>query len=297
MRISIIGVPMDLGAGRRGVDMGPSAIRIAGLHDRLRALGHEVRDLGDVDCAIPETRQVRDPKLRFLDEIVESCEALAKVVEKAVREGSFPVVLGGDHSIAMGTLAGIARVEPRIGIVYLDAHADFNTAETSPSGNIHGMPLAAALGYGDPRLTKIGGVAPKALEESVVLVGIRDLDPGEQDLLRSSKATYFTLRDIDEMGMAEVMRRAIAIATRGTAKLHVTFDMDVLDPRFAPGTGTPVEGGITIREAHLAMEMLHDSRSITSLEITECNPILDNGNRTGELATLLIASALGKRIV
>lgn len=297
MNIAIIGVPLDLGGGRRGVDMGPTAIRIAGLQARLRALGHVVEDLGDVPCVVPETRQVREPRLKFIDEIVETCEALADVVERCVRNGRLPVVLGGDHSITMGTMGGLARVEPNHGIIYFDAHGDFNTTESSPSGNIHGMPVAAILGRGDRRLTHLASVSPKAREANTVLVGLRDVDPAESELIRASTCTWFTLRDIDEQGMAAVMRRAIEVASKGVSRVHVSFDMDVVDPRFAPGTGTPVEGGLTMRESHLAMEMLADADIVTSIEIAEVNPILDNANRTGELAVHLVASALGKRIV
>ena len=295
--ISIIGVPLDLGGGRRGVDMGPSAIRIAGLHGRLRDLGHEVRDEGNVPCAVPETLAPRDTKLRYLREIVASCEALADTVERVVREERFPVVIGGDHSIAMGTMAGLARVNPKQGLIYFDAHGDFNTAETSPSGNIHGMPVAAILGHGAPELVKLGGVTPKALETNTVIVGLRDVDPAEAARLRDSRVTFFTLRDVDEKGMAHVMRRAIEKVSHRVKHVHCSFDLDVVDPRWAPGTGTPVEGGLTLREAHLAMEMLHESGVLTSFEIAEMNPIFDVSNQTGTLAVRLIASALGKTIV
>ncbi len=295
--VSIIGVPLDLGGSRRGVDMGPSAIRIARLQARLQRIGYDVRDEGDVACAVPETREPRDPKLRFLREIVESLETLADKVEQIVREGRLPVVLGGDHSISMGTMAGLGRVAPRQGLLWFDAHADFNTAETSPSGNIHGMPVSAILGLGDERLANLGGVCPKALETNTVLIGLRSVDRGEAERLRSSNVTFFTMRDIDERGMAAVTREGIDIASNGVDHVHCSFDLDGVDPRFAPGVGTPVEGGLTRREAHLAMELLHESGVCTSFEVTEMNPIIDDRNRTGELAVQLIASALGKQIV
>lgn len=295
--VSIIGVPLDLGAGHRGVDMGPSAIRIAGLHARLRRQGHDVEDCGDVACAVPETREPRDPKLRFLAEIVESLESLADMVESVVRNDRFPVVLGGDHSIAMGTMGGLARVNPRQGLIYFDAHGDYNTPGSSPSGNIHGMPVSAILGVGDARLCNLAGVNPKAIEGNTVLVGLRDVDPAEAALLRASKIKCFTLRDIDEEGMAAIVRQAIDIASDGVDHVHCSFDLDVVDPQWAPGTGTPVQGGITLREAHLAMEIVHDSGVVTSFEVAEMNPILDNHNQTAELAVKLIASALGKSIV
>lgn len=296
-QVSIIGVPLDLGAGHRGVDMGPSAIRIAGLQAKLRKLGHDVVDAGDVACAVPETREPRDPKLRFLREIVESLESLADTVESVVRDGRFPIVLGGDHSIAMGTMAGLARVNPRQGLIYFDAHGDYNTPDTSPSGNIHGMPVSGILGVGDERLVNLGGVTPKALESNTVLIGLRDVDPAEAALLRASNIKCFTVRDIDEEGMAAIVRQAIDIASKGVDHVHCSFDLDVCDPRHAPGTGTPVQGGITLREAHLAMEILHDSGVCTSYEIAEMNPIRDERNRTGDLAVKLIASALGQSIV
>jgi arginase len=297
VKVTIIGAPMDLGAGRRGVDMGPSAIRHAGLHDLLRRLGHEVTDSGDVQAPVAESLEVREPRLRFIDEILATCRALADRVEAAARDGHAPVILGGDHSVALGTLAGLCRVARRVGVVYVDAHGDFNTPDTSPSGNIHGMPLAAALGLGDPRLTGLGPRTPMVLKEDVALVGVRDVDPGEAQLLRTHGPRTRTLRDVDERGIKAVMDECVAVATASTDWLHVSFDMDAIDPGFAPGTGTPVEGGLTMREAHLAMEILADSDRVRSVEICETNPILDNGNRTGQLAARLVASCLGKRIL
>ena len=287
---------MDLGAGRRGVDMGPSAIRHAGLHEQLRRLGHQVSDSGDVPVAVAESRVSGDEHLRFLDEIVDCCAHIAGEVEAIARAGGFPIVLGGDHSIAMGTIAGLARVSERVGVIYFDAHGDFNTPESSPSGNIHGMPLAVALGLGDERLLALGPRRPMVRREDVALVGIRDVDPEEARLLKSDGPRSFTVRAIDERGMRSVMEECIGLVG-GCDWLHVSFDMDALDPSHAPGTGTPVEGGLTLREAHLAMEMLADTGRVRSIEVVETNPILDNGNRTGQLAAGLIASCLGKRIL
>jgi arginase len=297
MNVTVIGAPMDLGAGRRGVDMGPSAIRHAGLHDMLRRLGHDVTDGGDVFSPVVESLEIRDPRLRYVDEIVASCLSLAARVEETARAGQLPVVLGGDHSVALGTLAGLCRVASRVGVIYVDAHGDFNTPETSPSGNIHGMPLAAALGFGDRRLTGLGPRVPMLRREDVVLVGVRDVDPDEARLIKEHGPLTYTLRDVDERGMKSVVEQCLAAISRDTDWLHVSFDMDAVDPGQAPGTGTPVEGGLTMREAHLAMELLADSGRVRSVEICETNPILDQGNRTGMLAARLIASCLGKRIL
>jgi arginase len=296
MKVTVLGAPMDLGAGRRGVDMGPSAIRHAGLHEMLRRLGHEVADAGDVPVAVAESREVGDERLRFLDEIVACCGRIADEVESVARAGGFPIVLGGDHSIAMGTMAGLARVAQRLGVLYFDAHGDFNTPESSPSGNIHGMPLAVALGLGDERLLALGPRRPLVRREDVALIGIRDVDPDEARLIRSDGPASFTVRAIDERGMRSVMDECIGLVA-ASDWLHVSFDMDALDPSHAPGTGTPVEGGLTLREAHLAMEMLADTGRVRSIEVVETNPILDSGNRTGQLAAGLIASCLGKRIL
>ena len=297
MNVTVIGAPLDLGAGRRGVDMGPSAIRLAHLHDRLRHLGHDVHDAGDVFAPVAETLAVQDPHLRFLEEIVDCCKALADEVEQAAGAGRFPLVLGGDHSIAMGTLAGLTRVADRVGCIWVDAHGDFNTPETSPTGNIHGMPLAASCGIGAAELTGLGEREPMVRPEDTALVGIRDIDPPEAELIAKEGPESFTIRDIDEMGMKEVAERALEIATRETDWLHVSFDLDAIDPRWAPGTGTPAQGGITLREAHLLMEILSDSGMVRSLELVETNPILDIRNQTGELAAWLAASCLGARIM
>jgi arginase len=297
LNVTIIGAPMDLGAGRRGVDMGPSAIRLAGLHERLRKIGHHVEDAGDVFSPVAETLEVVDPSLRFLDEIVDSCKALADEVETAAKSGRFPLVLGGDHSVAIGTIAGLTRVAQRVGVIWVDAHGDFNTPETSPTGNIHGMPLSATCGIGAEALTNLGERTPMLEIEDVALVGIRDIDPVEARMIVDQGPEAFTVRDIDEMGMKEVVDRALDIATRDADWLHVSFDLDAIDPRWAPGTGTPVQGGLTLREAHLLLEILADSEMVRSMELVETNPILDIRNQTGELAAWLAASCLGAKIM
>jgi arginase len=299
--VTVIGVPLDLGAGRRGVDMGPSALRVAGLADRVRELGYEVRDNGDLPVKIAETQGPGDPTRKYLKEILEVCELLRDAVEGAVRGGSLPVILGGDHSIAMGTLAGLARHfrsrDAKVGLIWFDAHADANTPETSPSGNIHGMPLAAALGIGDPSLVNLAGFAPMVDGAHASLVGIRDVDRAERANVRASGIGAFTMRDIDERGMRAVMEEAIHRATFGTAGIHVSFDLDGMDPAAAPGVGTPSPGGLSYREAHLAMEMLADSGHVVSAEFVEVNPVLDERNGTARLAVELLASLLGKRIL
>jgi arginase len=254
-------------------------------------------DAGDVSCDIMTTQDVSEPRLRFLPAVLEGSRRLATEVAAAVAAGHFPLVLGGDHSVSIGTLAGVASAGRPQGVIWLDAHGDFNTPETTPSGNIHGMALAVNLGLGDPRLTAIGGAGPKVVESNAVLVGVRDLDPGERDALARSRVTVFTMRHIDELGMRAVMERALAIASAGVERLHVSLDIDVIDPFEAPGVGTPVPGGITFREAHLALEILSDSGRVTSMEVVEINPTLDDRNRTSELAVGLMASALGQRIL
>ena len=299
--IEIIGIPVDLGAGRRGVDMGPSAIRIADLEPRLESLGHKVTDSGDIDVMIPETQKVGQGKLKYKAPILAACDELRKRVEKALGEGRLPLVLGGDHSIAIGSIAGssnhFARGGENLGLIWFDAHGDCNTPETTPSGNIHGMSLAISLGLGDPDLVNLGERAPKVLARNTVLIGIRDLDPGERENLKKAGVTCYTMRDVDERGMRDVLDEAIGIAADNTAGIHLSFDLDVVDPEDAPGTGTPVWGGITYREAHLAMEMLADRALIVALDLVEVNPVLDSQNMTGILAAELAQSALGKRIL
>ena len=300
-KVAVIGAPMDLGAGRRGVDMGPSAVRAAGLFHRLTSLGYDVEDLGNIDVVQPESITPKPSSARFLTEIATSCTRLARMVEKAAADGKFPIVLGGDHSIAAGTIAGMAKhyrkTKRKLGVLWIDAHADMNTPQTSPSGNVHGMPLAATLGLGPKELTHIGGYAPKILPQNAVLIGIRDVDEKESGNVTSSGVTAFTMREVDELGLRAVMRRAIEAASAGTDGIHLSFDMDSIDPDDAPGVGTPVRGGLTYREAHLAMEILSDSKLLRSIEVVEVNPILDTANRTALLAVELIASAMGKRIL
>ena len=297
MKIGIIGAPVDLGQQRRGVDMGPSAIRIARLGERLEELGHHVKDHGNVSAADMSTASVGDPKLRYLGDVIKQCRLVADSVSRCVEQGSFPLVLGGDQSTSIGTLAGLARSGNRRGVVWVDAHGDFNTSKTTPSGNIHGMALAAILGYGDPRLTKVGGVSPMAQEKNTVLIGGRSFDSMEAKAMSRSKMTVYTMREIDELGMKKVIQQGLKIAGEGVSQVHLSFDVDSIDPGEAPGTGTPVKGGLTYREAHLAMEMFSDSRMITSAEFVEVNPILDTANHTGELTVELILSLFGKKII
>jgi arginase len=300
-KVKIIGVPMDLGAGRRGVDMGPSAIRIAGLNQAIAFLGYEVSDTGNVHVNPPEAMEAVNPRAHYLKEIASASQELATRVETALEEGALPVVLGGDHSIALGSAAGVAAYHrkrgERIGIVWLDAHTDANTPESSPSGNIHGMPLAVLLGYGAKELTNIAGFAPKVLPENTVIIGARSIDPGERELIKKLNMRVYTMSELDERGMATIIKEAIAIATNGTAGFHLTMDMDFIDPFYAPGVGTPERGGATYREAHLAMEKLAESGRALSVEITEVNPLFDTSNQTATFATELILSALGKRIL
>ena len=300
-KVKIIGVPMDLGAGRRGVDMGPSAIRIAGLNQAIALLGHEVTDVGNVHVNPPEALTQTTARARFLPEIAAASEELALMVEASLDEETVPVVLGGDHSIAIGSAAGLAsfyrKREKRIGIVWLDAHTDINTPETTPSGNIHGMPLAALLGRGPKELTHVAGFAPKLLPENAVVIGARSVDPGERELIKTLGVRVFTMSEVDERGMTDVIEEAIEIASRNTAGFHVTMDMDFIDPFYAPGVGTPERGGATYREGHLAMEKMSDSGHVLSVELTEVNPMYDTANQTAQLAVEFILSALGKKIM
>jgi len=300
MKIHILGVPMDLGAGRRGVDMGPSAIRIAGVADKLTHLGHTVVDEGDILIKAPEQLRIRNDRLRYLPEIVRACTLLAGKVEKVVTSGGFPLVLGGDHSIAIGTIAGVAshcrKQKKRLGVIWIDAHGDLNTSETTPSGNIHGMPMAISVGHGAIELTSVGGDFKKIDPKDVVLIGTRDLDEGERKFIRQSGINTFTMEEIDKHGMSAIMARALR-KLRSCDYLHVSFDLDGVDPQVAPGVGTPVKGGLNYREAHLIMETLNESGKMTSLEIVEVNPILDNRNQSAEFAVELIQSGFGKKIL
>jgi len=296
MNIHIIGAPIDMGAGRRGVDMGPSAIRYAGLGERLSQLGFTIIDEGNIIVAQPETTPIDHPHLKYLEPILEAATTLAAVVERTSGPNDLPLILGGDHSIALGSITGAAKAYGSVGVIWIDAHPDFNTDQTTPSGNIHGMPLAALAGFGDTRLVNLGGFSPKVSPANIAIVGARDIDPGERDLLHQANVHVFTMKDIDRLGLSGTITQALEIATTGTKGVHVSFDMDSLDPREAPGVGTPVRGGITYREAHLTMELIADSGKMTSLDIVEVNPILDQENRTANLAVELILSALGKRI-
>ncbi len=301
-RIRVIGVPLDMGASRRGVDMGPSAMRVAGLEARLEALGHQVTDGGNIRVEVAETRTSGDKSARYLAEIAETCTRTAEAVVKTLEEGMTPLVLGGDHSLAAGSVSGVAefyrRRNERIGVIWLDAHSDINTPATSPSGNVHGMPLAALLGLGPGELGNLFGYAPKVAAENTVLIGVRDIDAAERANIRRAGLTeVYTMRDIDERGMRTVMEEALRAAGRGTAGYYVSLDMDWIDPEDAPGVGTPVRGGATYREAHLAMEILADHGRMLSFEIVEVNPVIDEHNRTADLAVELACSAFGKKIL
>lgn len=295
--ISVIGVPLDLGADRRGVDMGPTAIRYAGLQERLEALGYEVHDKGNI--CVPKTAGLptEGEKLKYLEEIAEVNTELCHAVDEAVGEGHFPVVIGGDHSIAIGTIAGVLQRQKNLGLLWFDAHGDINTVETSPSGNIHGMSVAVSIGRGHERLTAIGGTYAALRPENIAMIGVRDLDPGEKKLLRELGVTVFTMHEIDTLGMAKVMEEAIKIVSNGTDGVHVSFDMDVMDPLHAPGVGTPVVGGLTYRESHLSMQLLCDADIVTSAEFVEVNTVLDHKNQTAKVAVTLIGSLLGERVI
>lgn len=299
--VRLVGVPMDLGAGRRGVDMGPSAIRIAGVGPSLRQLGFRVEDDGDVGVPAPETRDPGSPQARYLEPIYHVCNRLRLRVRRSLEQGEIPIVLGGDHSIAIGTVSGVAEHfrsrGQKIGLIWVDAHGDMNTPDSSPTGNIHGMPLATLCGMGHPLLVEMGGFWPKVERANVCLIGIRDIDATERAIVRQSGIHAYTMRDVDERGMRAIMQEAIGHVTAGTAGFHVSFDLDGMDPRDVPGTGTPVKGGISWREANLLMEMVSDTGRMTSLEVTELNPILDVKNQSGEVAVDVILSAFGKRIL
>jgi len=300
-KISIIGVPMDLGADRRGVDMGPSALRYADLNEHLVELGHEVDDLGDMHVIIPEERHYGDPQAKYLKEIVDTCTRLATLVLEEYEKDRTPLVLGGDHSIAAGTMSGMAEAFRRrnlnLGLLWFDAHADMNIPQTSPSGNVHGMPMAAILGYGPPELSNIFGFTPKLPRDRVVMIGLRDIDKQERELVKKSGIRVFTMKEIDRRGIGSVMDEALGIVTRGTDGFSVTLDADFLDPQDSPGVATPVRGGASYREAHLAMEMIADTRRMVSFEIAEINPILDIHNNTAHFGMELILSAFGKQIL
>ena len=299
--VGIFGVPLDFGASMAGVDMGPAALRVARLKQRIASLGYTVRDLGNMKLEHPESVPDEHDKLKYVTEISAACELLATQVEDILEAGQLPIVLGGDHSIAIGSFAGVAsyfrKRNETVGLIWFDAHADMNTPETTPSGNIHGMPLAALLGFGAKQLTEIAGFAPKIDPRLCAHVGARDIDAGERTLIRELGIHFFTMRDIDDRGMAACMDDAIAIASAASGGYGVTFDVDVLDPVVAPGSGTLVRGGLTYREAHLGMEKIADAGGMRSLEVVEINTALDVNNKTAELGVELILSALGKTIL
>lgn len=301
-KIRILGVPLDLGQSRRGVDMGPSAVRVAGLQARLEALGHQVQDGGNISVEIAETQSMGEQDAKYLHAITETCTREAEQVIAALVAGETPLVLGGDHSIAVGTVSGVAefyrRKKEKIGLIWMDAHADINTPQTSPSGNVHGMPVAALTGLGPDELKNIFGWSPKIAPENLVLIGLRDIDATEKANIRRAGITeVYTMRDIDERGLRTVMEEAVRAAGRGTAGYHISLDMDWIDPEDAPGVGTPVRGGATYREAHLAMEIIADDGRMLSFELVEVNPVIDEHNRTADLAVELTSSAFGKKIL
>jgi arginase len=297
-KLSIIGVPMDLGQTRRGVDMGPSAIRYAGVIERIENIGYSVEDKGNIEIALAErVHSDENTNLKNLKAVADASERLAQTVSDVITNKRFPLVLGGDHSIAIGTLAGVSRHYQNLGVIWYDAHGDLNTADTSPSGNIHGMPLAASIGIGDDALTRIGGYTPKVKPENIVIIGARSLDEGEKELIKEKGIKVYTMHEIDRMGMTKVMEETILYLRDKTDGVHLSLDLDGLDPHDAPGVGTPVIGGISYRESHLAMEMLAESQLITSAEFVEVNPILDERNKTATVAVALMGSLLGEKLV
>jgi arginase len=299
--VHVIGVPLDLGGNRRGVDMGPSAFRIAGLSERLIALGVTVADEGDLVTPIPEVKALGDPTKKYIREIARVCEKVYKTSLTVLEKGGLPLVLGGDHSLASGSVAAssdfVKRENRPLGLIWVDAHADMNTPASSTSGNVHGMPLASLLGWEPAELSRIGGFSPKVAPEQTVLIGIRNLDEREKEIVRASKVHVFTMKDIDRSGIASVVEQALLLAGRETAGIHVSFDLDVCDPGIAPGVGTPVKGGLDYREAHMVMEMIADSGLMRALDLVEVNPILDDRNMTAILGAELASSALGQKII
>ncbi len=297
MRISLFGVPLYYGANRRGVDLGPAAILAAGIREKLSALGHTVGPCVMLPVPDLEPDMVADARLCYAEPIIAVANDLAERVREQVRGGALPIILGGDHSIALGSVSGVAQARGPIGVIWVDAHGDFNTAETSPSGHVHGMALAALCGLGDPSLVGMAGGGPHVVPRRVVLVGVRELDAGERRLMREAGVHLRTMADIDRRGMDDVITEAIALAGQDTQGIHVSVDLDVVEPREAPGVGTPVRGGLTVREAHLAMELIAASERLLGLDVVEVNPLLDHRNQTAELATELVLSALGKTII
>ena len=296
MQIDIIGVPIDLGADRRGVDMGPSAIRYAHLRQRLEELGHTIEDKGNIEVPIQETCQVTDPKLKYLDCIIPMSRRVAGAVATSMQGNRFPLVLGGDHSLSVGSIRGAAK-NRKLGVIWIDAHADFNTAETTPSGNIHGMPLAALCGLGDPSLVSLWDETPPVVDpKRVAVIGARQLDPGEKDNLRSAGVMVQSMEQIDRIGMQAALEKAIERVSGDADGIYISFDMDALDPGYAPGVGTPVPGGLTYREAHLVGEVVAETGKLIGMDLVEVNPILDVQNQTALLAVEFIRSALGSRV-
>ncbi|MBC8403736.1 MAG: arginase [Planctomycetes bacterium] len=299
--IRIIGVPMDYGASHRGTDMGPSALRIAGVAPKLRKIGYQVQREAEIQVPAMETREARNADARFYDEILTACSELSEAVKTVLEEGGMPLILGGDHSIAMGSVSGVSsyfrQQNKELGLIWFDAHGDMNVPGISPSGNIHGMPLAHLLGYGDDALANIGGFSPKVKPENVALIGIRELDRGERKVIRESGVQTFTMRDIDERGMAAVAAEVVKVVTTGTDGFHLSFDVDGCDPSVIPGSGTLVPGGINFREAHLLLEYCADSKMMTSMDVVELNPALDIRNQSAETAVQLLLSAFGKSIL
>jgi arginase len=300
--VHIIGVPLDLGGNRRGVDMGPSALRIAGLGERITALGYSIVDKGDLPAPIPETQELRDEHKKYIRDIAKVCQKLYQTASTSFDEGAMPIVIGGDHSLAAGSAAAAAEWAKKtrglpLGLLWIDAHGDMNTPATSLSGNVHGMPLAALLGSEPAELAKIGTFSPKVLPAHTALIGVRNLDEREKIAVRDSQVHVFTMKDIDRQGIASIVEQAVNLAGNGTAGIHVSFDMDVCDPTIAPGVGTPVKGGLDYREAHMVMEIVADSGLLTSLDLVEVNPTLDMQNTTAQLGTELALSALGMKIL
>lgn len=299
--VSIIGFPMDLGADRRGVDMGPSALRIAGLEQKLENLGYKVKDLGDIQIEIMEKQKIKNPKLKFLDEIMRTSRTLAEKVEKVLDNGDFPLCLGGDHSMALGTIAGISsfcrKKKLKLGVIWIDAHTDMNTDETTPSGNIHGMPLAALLGVGNEELVNFYGFSPKLIADNCALIGIRSIDENEKTNIKNLKLPVYTMHDIDKLGIHRIIGKVLKQFSEKVDHIHISFDADSVDPSVAPGVGTPVPGGLSYREAHLLMETIAECGCMSSLEIAEINPILDYKNQSAQFTTDLIASSMGQRIL
>lgn len=298
--VSIIGFPMDLGADRRGVDMGPSALRIAGLQTKLEALGYKVEDNGDIKIEIMERQKIKNPKLKYLDEIIKTSKLLAEKVERVLDKGDFPICLGGDHSMALGTISGIAsfckKRKLRLGVIWIDAHSDMNTDETSPTGNIHGMPLSALMGLGCNELVNLLGFSPKLYPENCVLIGIRSIDEAEKVNIKKLKVPIYTMNHIDKLGIHRIIAKVLKQFREKVDHIHISFDVDSVDPSVAPGVGTPIPGGLSYREAHLLMETIAECGCMSSLEIAEVNPILDHKNQSASFTSELIASSMGQRI-